>query len=212
MVKRRASGARLRRAGMTCAVALAALGAAAPSGAQAQSPGDGKRVMLYTGTTGFRHTDGINNGRPIIQAKLQELGYTVDWEDCSGRAAAGATPTATQCNNAEKNPRIFTAANLARYDALVFLNMSWSWNTNNPGPLLEQEAQKEALIGYVQNGGGIAAMHNATDAGAGRSVWDWWDGSPCQGSREFLRCDHENSPPVIAGRSAAMAARWARMR
>jgi hypothetical protein len=34
----------------------------------------------------------------------------------------------------------------------------------------------------------------------------------CQGSREFPRCDHENSPPVIAGRSVAMASRWARMR
>ncbi len=178
MVRGRASGTRLRRVRLSCAVALAGLAALAPSAAQAQGPGDGKRVMIYTGTTGFRHTDGINNGRPIIQAKLQELGYTVDWEDCSGRAAAGATPTATQCNHADKNPRIFAAPNLARYDALVFLNMSWSWNTNNPGPLLDQEAQKDALIGFVQNGGGIAAIHNATDAGAGKSVWDWWDGNP----------------------------------
>ena len=34
----------------------------------------------------------------------------------------------------------------------------------------------------------------------------------CQGSRDFLRCDHENSPPVIAGLSEAMAAWWARIR
>lgn len=34
----------------------------------------------------------------------------------------------------------------------------------------------------------------------------------CQGSRDFLTCDHGFSPPVIAGRSAAMASRWARMR
>ena len=38
----------------------------------------------------------------------------------------------------------------------------------------------------------------------------------CQGSREFPRCDHGNSPPgarpVSAGRSAAMASRWRRMR
>ena len=38
----------------------------------------------------------------------------------------------------------------------------------------------------------------------------------CQGSREFPRCDHGNSPPagrpVSAGRSAAMALRWRRMR
>ena len=34
----------------------------------------------------------------------------------------------------------------------------------------------------------------------------------CQGSREFPRCDHGNSPPVIAPRRAWMASRWARMR
>ena len=40
--------------------------------------------------------------------------------------------------------------------------------------------------------------------------------SGCQGSREFPSCDHGNSPPsgrpVRAGRSAAMASRWRRMR
>jgi len=39
---------------------------------------------------------------------------------------------------------------------------------------------------------------------------------PCQGRREFPTCDDGNSPPcawpVRAGRSAAMASRWARMR
>ena len=38
----------------------------------------------------------------------------------------------------------------------------------------------------------------------------------CQGSPEFPRCDHGNSPPgarpVSAGRSALMASRWRRMR
>jgi len=43
-------------------------------------------------------------------------------------------------------------------------------------------------------------------------LWPVWSGRLCQGSREFPRCDHENSPPVIAGRSDAMASRWARMR
>ena len=41
-------------------------------------------------------------------------------------------------------------------------------------------------------------------------------GGVCQGSREFPRCDHGNSSPgarpVRAGRSAAMASRWRRMR
>jgi len=42
------------------------------------------------------------------------------------------------------------------------------------------------------------------------------DAVQCQGSREFPRCDHGNSPPgarpVSAGRSALMASRWRRMR
>ena len=53
---------------------------------------------------------------------------------------------------------------------------------NLPGPLLE-DPQKNAIIRYVQNGGGIAAIHNATDAGAGQSIWDWWDGGAQLGRR-----------------------------
>jgi hypothetical protein len=153
---------------LLCA-ATAAL--AVPSLASAQ--GQGKRVMIYTGTTGFRHTDGINGGRPVIQSKLEALGYTVDWEDCNLLGTA-----TTNCNHADKNPRIFTDANLARYDAVVMLNMSWKYAGGNlPGPLLD-DPQKNAIIKFVQNGGGIAAIHNATDAGAGQSIWDWWDGGP----------------------------------
>jgi hypothetical protein len=159
-------GRRALLLGLALAVTVAC---ALPSHAAAQ--GEGKRIMLYTGTTGFRHTDGINNGRPIIQSKLEALGYTVDWEDCNNLGTA-----ATNCNHADKNPRIFTPENLARYDALVFLNMSWAFAGGNlPGPLLQQP-QQDAIIGYLQNGGGIAAMHNATDASAGRVTWDWWDG------------------------------------
>src|SRR5690606_34548994 len=39
-------------------------------------------------------------------------------------------------------------------------------------------SRRNASIGLVQNGGGIVANHNATDAGAGQSIWDWWDGGP----------------------------------
>src|SRR3954453_21578676 len=87
----------------------------------ASAEGEGKRILLYTGTTGFRHTDAINNGRPVVQAALQATGFTVDWEDCTNNAT---TPSATNCNNPDKNPRIFTDTNLARYDAIVLLNAS----------------------------------------------------------------------------------------
>ena len=84
-------------------------------------------MLLYTGTTGFRHTDGINGGRPVVQTALETAGYTVDWEDCTNNGGG-----ATNCDNANKNPRIFTDENLARYDAIVLLNSS----AGPPGPLV----------------------------------------------------------------------------
>ena len=125
-----------------------------------------KRVLLYTGTTGYRHTDGINGGRPVVQSALQTAGFTVDWEDCINNGGG-----ATNCDDADKNPRIFTDANLAKYDAIVLLNSS----SGPPGPLW-WDAQKASIIKYVQNGGGIAGVHNATDMGTTAETWNWWDG------------------------------------
>ena len=46
------------------------------------------------------------------------------------------------------------------------------------GPAARGRRRRTRSSSYVQNGGGIAAIHNATDAGAGQSIWDWWDGGP----------------------------------
>src|SRR5262245_27668934 len=54
------------------AVLIALAVGVAPASAQ-----DSKRVLLYTGTTGFRHSDAINNGRPVVQAALEAVDYTV---------------------------------------------------------------------------------------------------------------------------------------
>ncbi|HEX6022884.1 MAG TPA: ThuA domain-containing protein, partial [Solirubrobacter sp.] len=133
----------------------------------AHAQGEGKRILLYTGTTGFRHTDAINNGRPVVQSALENIGFTVDWEDCTNNGGG-----ANNCDNPNKNPRIFTDTNLARYDAILLLNAS----AGPPGPLWD-DAQKAAIIRYVQNGGGIAAVHNATDMGTSAETWNWWDGN-----------------------------------
>src|ERR1700712_2802669 len=111
---RRGSGLAGWGLALLCA-ATAALAVPSIASAQAQ----GKRVMIYTGTTGFRHTDGINGGGAVVPRKLEALGYTVDWEDCNLLGTA-----TTNCNSPDKNPRIFTDDNLARYDAVVMLNMS----------------------------------------------------------------------------------------
>jgi hypothetical protein len=129
------------------------------------------RVMLYTGTTGFRHADAINTGAPIVTAALEDAGYDVDREDCIDNGGNRGN-----CDHPSENPRVFTDRNLERYDALLFLNASASWaGGGKPGPLWDAQ-QRAAIIRYTQNGGGIAANHNATDMGAGVMSWDWWDG------------------------------------
>ena len=80
-----------------CGLLALVVSMARPAAAQAQGT---KRVLLYTGTTGFRHTDGINGGRPVVQAALTTAGFTVDSEDCTNNGGA-----ANNCDNAEKNPR-----------------------------------------------------------------------------------------------------------
>ena len=177
---RRGSGVLGRRAILLCAALALTVACALPSVASAQ--GQGKRILLYTGTTGFRHTDAINNGRPIVQRELEAVGFTVDWEDCTNN---GTTPTATNCNHADKNARIFTDANLARYDAILLLNAS----AGPPGPLWS-DAQKAAIIKYVQNGGGIGGVHNATDMGTQQQTWDWWDGNSPNSAVGSLMAGH----------------------
>ena len=147
-------------------IAATALGAA-PAAAKDETG----RILLYTGTTGFRHTGAIDAGRPILQAALQDAGYRVVWEDCNNNGGA-----AGNCDHPNANPRVFNDENLDRYDAILLFNASASWaGGGRPGPLWDAD-QRRAIIRFVQKGGGIAANHNATDMGAGVVSWDWWDG------------------------------------
>ena len=86
-----------------------------PAAAQAQS----KRVLLYTGTTGFRHTDGINGGRPVVQTALQTAGYTVDWEDCTNNGGGS-----DQLRQRQQEPAHLHGREPRAYDAIVLLNSS----------------------------------------------------------------------------------------
>ncbi len=159
---------------LTTLLAVAATLLALPAAAPAADGGGTQwqpRVLIYTGTTGYRHADAINQGRPVVQAALERAGYRVDWEDCTDNGG-----NAGNCDHATENPRVFRLANLLRYDALLFFNSSSSWaGGGKPGPLWD-ERQRGAIIQYVQLGGGVAANHNATDMGAGVVSWDWWDG------------------------------------
>ena len=122
---------------VTCLVASAAAvpPAAAPDGAQAALP----RVLLFSRTAGFRHAS-IPDG---IRA-VRELG--------AGRWEVDAT----------EDPAAFTAPNLGRYRAVVFLSTT--------GNVLD-DAQQRALEGYVRAGGGWAGVHAATDT---EYDWPWY--------------------------------------
>ncbi|MFD9969003.1 ThuA domain-containing protein [Streptomyces sp. NPDC059011] len=96
-----------------------------------------KRVLVFSKTAGFRH-DSIPTGVTALQELGTGSGITVD-----------ATEEAGQ----------FTTANLARYDAVVFLSTT--------GDVLNAEQQR-AFENYVSTGGGYMGVHAAAD-----TEYDW---------------------------------------
>ena len=77
MVIRGSFGVRARYTALLfCIVAAWLMATVLAPAAQAQT--GSKRILLYTGTTGFRHSDAIDNGRPVVQAAIEAAGYTVD--------------------------------------------------------------------------------------------------------------------------------------
>src|SRR5690349_24849331 len=65
-------------------VALLALGLIAPAAASAQ--GETAKVLIYSGTTGYRHANGGEAIQPavveLIQSKLQAAGIASDYRTC----------------------------------------------------------------------------------------------------------------------------------
>ncbi|MFE2291727.1 ThuA domain-containing protein [Streptomyces sp. NPDC059452] len=96
-----------------------------------------KRVLVFSKTAGFRH-DSIPDGIAALKEIGEDTDITVD-----------STESADE----------FTAANLARYDAVAFLSTT--------GDVLDAEQQK-AFEEYVANGGGYVGIHAAAD-----TEYDW---------------------------------------
>ena len=119
------------------AVVGAALLLGCVSGPAASHPAEGKRVLVFSKTAGFRH-DSIPDGVAAVRQLGSEGGFTVD-----------ATEDATT----------FTAKNLRRYDAVVFLSTT--------GDVLDA-AQQSAFEGYIRQGGGYVGVHAAAD-----TEYDW---------------------------------------
>ena len=74
-------------------VALLALGLLAPAAASAQ--GDTAKVLIYSGTTGYRHANSGEAIQPavveLIQAKLAAAGVTSDYRTCNGHGTGAGT-------------------------------------------------------------------------------------------------------------------------
>src|SRR3954466_6328811 len=122
-----------RKALGVAAAALVAVGTA-PTAMAADEPYD---VLVFSKTAAFRH-DAI----PIGIQTIRDLG-----------AANGFTVTATEDSTQ------FTAANLARYEAVVFLNTT--------GDVLDA-GQQSAFESYIRGGGGYVGVHSAAD-----TEYDW---------------------------------------
>ncbi|NUP37072.1 MAG: ThuA domain-containing protein, partial [Streptomyces sp.] len=122
----------------TTAVVGAALLLGCVSGPAASHSGqDGKRVLVFSKTAGFRH-DSIPTGVQAVEQLGADAGFTVDATEDAGA---------------------FTAKNLRRYDAVVFLSTT--------GDVLG-DAQQSAFEDYVRHGGGYVGIHAAAD-----SEYDW---------------------------------------
>jgi type 1 glutamine amidotransferase len=136
-----------RIAGMCLAVAL--VGTAAQPACAADASYD---VLVFSKTAGYRH-DSIPAG---IQA-IKDLG-----------AANGFTVTATE------DAAAFTTANLAQYEAVVFLSTT--------GDVLDAE-QQTAFESYIRAGHGYVGVHAAADTEYdwpfyGELVGAWFDSHP----------------------------------
>ncbi|MFB7495158.1 ThuA domain-containing protein [Streptomyces sp. NPDC056161] len=130
---------RLRRAPAAVALALTCA-LAAPAGAAQAAPDRQAAsfdVLVFSKTAGFRH-DAIPAGISTLQALGQQNDFTV---------------TATEDAGA------FTPANLAGYEAVVFLSTT--------GDVLG-DSQQTALQSYVDGGGGFLGVHAAAD-----TEYDW---------------------------------------
>jgi len=124
------------------ALAFAALGCSLPSIAAEKA-----RVLVYSGSTGFRH-DSIPAAVEAMKSIGAKAGYVVD---------------------ATEDPEVFTAEKLKAYKAIVFV--STSTDPKKPESEWFVGAKRDALQGFLKDGKGIVALHAAGDS---HYHWPWY--------------------------------------
>lgn len=105
------------------------------------------RVLLYSGTTGYRHAS-IEPGVAAIQG-------------------LGAREKITIVHS--EDPSVFTDQNLRGFAAIIFL--STTTDPKNPDSEWFKGARRDALQAFVHRGGGIVGIHGASDS---HYHWPWY--------------------------------------
>jgi cytochrome c len=140
-----------RSLGLACAAFAAALlagcGTSPPANAALAAPeclqaraAPGTQVLVFSRTEGFRHAS-IPTGVAAIRQLGERYGFGVEHTE---------------------DPATFTPANLARFDAVVFLSTT--------GDVLDRP-QESAFEEYIRGGGGFVGVHAAADT---EYDWDWY--------------------------------------
>jgi glucose/arabinose dehydrogenase len=135
-------------------------------------------VLVFSRTTGFRH-DSIDEGLAAIQSLAAANDFTV-----------------THTENAAD----FNAANLAQFEAVVFLNTT--------GDVLNT-GQQTAFQNYIRAGGGYVGVHSAADtehnwAWYGQLVGAYFESHPAIQQATIKVADH------LHASTAHLADRWVR--
>jgi uncharacterized protein len=118
------------------------VGAAMPAAAK-----DKGKVLIYSGSTGFRH-DSIPAGVAAMKEIATKLGYTFD---------------------ASEDPEVFTAEKLEAYKVIVFV--STTTDPKKPESEWFVGARRDALVGFLKDGKGVVGIHAAGDS---HYHWPWY--------------------------------------
>jgi type 1 glutamine amidotransferase len=119
---------------------------AAPSAAAQHGPSSGS-ILIYSGTTGYRH-ESIPAGIKAISAIAARRGLKVV---------------------ASEDPTVFSASSLKRFKAIVLL--SCTTDPKKPESEWLVGDRRDALQQFVRGGGGIVAIHAAADS---HYHWPWY--------------------------------------
>src|SRR5438874_8121287 len=101
-----------------------------------------RRLLVFSKTAGFRHAS-IKDGKIALQKLASEHNFAIDFSEDS---------------------TVFTDANLAHYDAVVFLLTT--------GEIFDDN-QQAAFERYIHAGGGYVGIHSASDT---EYDWSWYGG------------------------------------